>query len=338
MKKYLNVLLLARFVLGCVFIYAGLYKIINPESFEKTLHAYNFLSNSFVSFVALIFPWAQLVLGALLVSGYLAKYVASIISVLLLIFIMMNILSASKGNCQACGFLSELVFYKRGNPFILLTINYLLLALSGTIVMSKLFSSNRVRFSFIKQVVLPLSVFFGVFLVLTLFTFIGRRSYEGKYISAASGERNRIIKELNQHRNLSLIGTDIKTISNIEFPINPDIKIVVMLTLHSLDCGNCAAQAAYLEYLNAKYGRQICFCAVIRKIGKTAIDNFRNEYSITYPLIEDPAVLDSRVFSQYKSLIVIISRDSRILRIDPIDFNIGKFQDEYESVLLSYLK
>jgi uncharacterized membrane protein YphA (DoxX/SURF4 family)/thiol-disulfide isomerase/thioredoxin len=338
MKKIIGSHFISRLIVGSIFIYAGLYKIINPASFEKTLNTYDFFSNSFIGFIVLIFPWAQLILGALLVSGYLSRYIASIISILLLIFIIMNTLSVSKGNCQACGFLSELVFYKRGNPFILLTINYLLLALSGTIVMSKLFSPNKARFSFCRQVVFPLSIFVGVFLTLTLFTFIGRRSYEGKYISTASEERNQIIKELSQPKNLSLIGTDIKTISNIEFPINPDIRIIVMLTLQSLGCGSCAAEAAYLEYLNAKYGRQICFCAVVRKIGKTAIDNFRSEYSIKYPFIEDPTMLDSKIFSSHKSLIVIVSLDSKILRIDPIDFNVKKFQDEYENVLLSYLK
>ena len=138
----------------------------------------------------------------------------------------------------------------------------------------------------------------------------------------------------------SLFDSNVRTaaISNIEFPINPDVRIVVLLTLKSLDCRNCVDEAVYLEYLNAKYGRDICFCAVVEKIGKTAIDNFRNEFSITYPFIEDPTILGSKIFSRYKSLILIVSKDRKILRIDPIDFNIKKFQDEYENVLLSYLK
>ena len=192
---------------------------INPASFEKALNTYDFFSNSFASFIALVFPWMQLVLGALLISGYLARYVASIISILLLIFIIINTLGVSEGNCQACGFLSELVFYKRGNPFILLTTNYLLLALSGTIAMNKLFYPDKSRFSFCRQVVFPLSIFVGVFLTFALFTFIGRRSYEGKYISAASEERKQIIKELSQPKSLSLIGTYIKTISNHCCPV-----------------------------------------------------------------------------------------------------------------------
>jgi len=338
MKKYYGSPFISRLILGSIFIYAGLYKIINPELFEKTLNTYNFFSNSFIGFIVLIFPWTQLILGALLISGYLARYVASVISILLLIFIIMNVLSASKGNCQACGFLSESLFYKGGNPFILITINYLLLALSGTIIMSKVFPLNKTRFSFYRQIVFPLSIFFVVFLILILFTSIGRRSYEGKYISVASEERNQIIQELSYPENISLIGTDVKSISNIEFPINPDVRIILMLTLQSLDCGTCVDEAVYLEYLNAKYGRKICFCAVVWKIGKTAIDNFKSKFSITYPFIEDPAMLGFKIFSRYNSLKIIVSPDNKILRIDPVTFNIKKLRDEYENVLLSYLR
>lgn len=164
---------------------------------------------------------------------------------------------------------------------------------------------------------------------------MGKRSYDHRYISAVSNERNQVIEELEGS---SLIGTDIKHISNIEFPIDPDSRVIVILTLHSLDCGSCADEAAFLEYLNAKYGRKIWFCAVVRRISKTAIDNFRTSLLITYPFIEDPGLLDYKIFSRYKSLITILSKDRRILRIDPVSFNVKKNRDEYENVLLSYLE
>ncbi len=338
-KKCLSLPFISRLAVGTIFIYAALHIIINPDSFEKTLRSYNFLSNSFTGFIVSTFPWAQLILGALLISGYLSRYVSSIISIILTIFIVMNLLNVSKGNCQTCCFLSELMFYKHASPFILLTINYLLLALLASIVLDKLFYPNKAQYSFFKQVVLPLSIFFVVYLNLCLFTFIGRRSYEAKYISAVSGERDQIVKELSKPENLSLIGSDIKSISsNIEFPKNPEIKIMVILTLHSLECSSCADEAAYLEYLSVNHGEKAYFCAVVPKIGKTAIDNFRNEYGITYPLIEDPILLGSNILSRYKSLILIVSPDGKILRIDPINFNVKKFRDEYEKVLLSYLK
>lgn len=151
-------------------------------------------------------------------------------------------------------------------------------------------------------------------------------------------ERNKTIQELRYPENITLIGTDVKGISNIEFPINPDNRIIVILTLRSLDCGSCMDEAVYLEYLNAKYWRNICFCAVVWKIGKTAIDNYKSKFSITYPFIEDPAMLDFKIFSRYKSLKIIVSPENKILRIDPITFNIKKLRDEYENVLLSYLK
>lgn len=83
-------------MLGGIFIFSGLNKIINPESFGRTLHVFNFLSNSFIGFIASIYPWLLLVLGILLISGYLVKYVAPSTSILLLIFIIMDILGASE--------------------------------------------------------------------------------------------------------------------------------------------------------------------------------------------------------------------------------------------------
>jgi len=338
MKKFFSLPFIIRLIVGCIFIYAGFYKIINPKLFEQTLSAYNFFSDSFVHFIVLIFPWLQLILGALLISGYLAKYVASFISILLLTFIIMTILNASKGSCPSCGFLSESVFYKGGNPFILITINYLLLVLSSIIIMTKIFPSSKISFSSFKQIILVPSIIIFVFLVVILFTSIGMRSYEDKYISMVLEERNNIIQELRYPENITLIGTDIKDISNIEFPIDPDNRIIVMLTLHSLDCGTCVDEAVYLEHLNAKFGENICFCAVVWKIGKTAMDNFKSKFSITYPFIEDPAMLNFKTFSRYKSLKIIISPENEILRIDPVTFNIKKLKDEYENVLLSYLK
>jgi len=338
MKKFFSSPFILRLIVGSIFIYAGFNKIINPKLFEETLSAYNFFSDSFVHFIVLIFPWVQLILGALLISGYLARPVASVMSILLLTFIIMTILSVSKGSCQACGFLSESLFYKGGNPFILITINYLLLVLSSMIIMTKIFPFSKIPFSSYKQILLPLSILIVVFLILILFTSIGIRSYEGKYISIVLEERNEIIQELRHPENITLIGTDVKGISNIEFPINPDNRIIVILTLHSLDCGSCVDETVYLEYLNAKYWRNICFCAVVWKIGKTAIDNYKSKFSITYPFIEDPDMLDYKIFSRYKSLKIIVSPENEILRIDPITFNIKKLQDEYENVLLSYLK
>jgi hypothetical protein len=68
------------------------------------------------------------------------------------------------------------------------------------------------------------------------------------------------------------------------------------------------------------------------------MENFKSKFSITYPFIEDPAMLDYKIFSRYKSLKIIVSLENEILRIDPVTFNIKKLKDEYENVLFSYLK
>ncbi len=337
-KKCFSLSFISRLVVGSIFIYSALHTIIYPDSFEKKLLFYNILPNSFKSLIFSTFPWALLILGALLISGYLSRYVSSIISIILIIFIVLNLLNVSKVNCQNCGFLSELAFFKHANPFILLTINYLLLALSVYLAFAKLFYPNKVQHSLFKQVILPLSIFIVVFLILCLFAFMGRHSYESKYISVLLEKRDQIIKELSKPENSSLIGSDIKSIySNIDFPKHPEIKIVVLLTLHSLECGSCADEAVYLNYLNDKYGKEAFFIAVVPKIGKTAINYFKDEYGISYPILEDISLLNYNIFSR-NSLILTISPVGKILRIDPISFNIKKVRDDYEKILLSYME
>jgi len=56
MKIIIGSHFISRLIVGSILIYAGLYKIINPASFEKTLNTYDFFSNSFIGFIVFDFP------------------------------------------------------------------------------------------------------------------------------------------------------------------------------------------------------------------------------------------------------------------------------------------
>jgi len=157
-------------------------------------------------------------------------------------------------------------------------------------------------------------------------------------LSIIANDRNQFINELEKADYKHIIGSDITNISDIVFPRNPKAKIIVMITLSSLNCGTCVDEAVYLEYLNRKYGENICFCAVVGKFGNTAIDDFKKRFSITYPFIQDSSILNSTFFVKYKALKVIISDKNEILRIDTLTFNVKKLQNEYENNLLKYSK
>ena len=59
----------ARLVLGLVFVYASVDKIVHPESFAEMVHNYRLLPDIMVNLTAIVLPWLELLLGLFLMSG-----------------------------------------------------------------------------------------------------------------------------------------------------------------------------------------------------------------------------------------------------------------------------
>ena len=68
MKKY-NFPLLARFILGAVFIYASLDKIADPVAFSTNIDNYHISPLAINNLAALILPWVELIIGLSLITG-----------------------------------------------------------------------------------------------------------------------------------------------------------------------------------------------------------------------------------------------------------------------------
>jgi len=336
-KEYFNVSFFVRLVLGSVFIIAGISKLLNPHVFEKALNNYNLFPNVLINFILISFPWIELFLGGLLISGFLSRYIALVTIILILIFMCLTVISTSNGNSGDCGCFPGLPFLNSNNPFILIMRNFLLLALAVIILVGKRVPKLLTHISNKKHVYSLCWILIVIYLASLMFVLIAKRVHEKKYFSIVSNTRIQLINELENLDN-KYIGRDINNICDIAFPKEHNAKIFVMLTLSSFDCGNCVDEAVFLEYLNRKYGENICFFAVVGKFGHTAINNFKNTFSITYPFIQDPRIFDSEIFSKYKALKTIISDKNEILRIDPVTFNVKKFRNEYENILLTYLK
>ena len=58
-----------RLVLGGIFIYASLDKIVHPRAFAEIIYNYQILPGSLINLSAVILPWLELFLGLLLISG-----------------------------------------------------------------------------------------------------------------------------------------------------------------------------------------------------------------------------------------------------------------------------
>jgi uncharacterized membrane protein YphA (DoxX/SURF4 family) len=85
-KQWLG--LVARVVVGGVWIYAGALKLPNPADSVLAVRAYQLLPSSMVSPVGQVLPVLELVVGVLLVLGLLTRGAAAVSVVLFLAFII----------------------------------------------------------------------------------------------------------------------------------------------------------------------------------------------------------------------------------------------------------
>jgi len=106
MKKFLAnkyLLLLSRLILGFIFIYAGMEKISDPESFARTINNYKLLPLFLINISALILPWIEVISGILLLFGITVRENSFITSSLLGIFIIAIAVSLLRGLNIDCG-------------------------------------------------------------------------------------------------------------------------------------------------------------------------------------------------------------------------------------------
>ena len=63
------IILAARLILGGVFVFASIDKILHPAAFAEAVYNYQILPDSLINLTAIILPWMELVLGSLLIIG-----------------------------------------------------------------------------------------------------------------------------------------------------------------------------------------------------------------------------------------------------------------------------
>ncbi len=92
-----------RLVLGGIFIYASLDKIVHPREFAAIIANYAILPAFLVTLPALVLPWLELIAGLFLVAGFWPRSSALWLSLLLLVFILALGFNALRGIDLNCG-------------------------------------------------------------------------------------------------------------------------------------------------------------------------------------------------------------------------------------------
>lgn len=95
--------LVFRLALGGVFIYASIYKILDPALFAKSIWYYKIVPGQFINISALILPWLELLAGLALIIG--AYYRGAVLwgNILLVIFIAALASAVYRGLSIDCG-------------------------------------------------------------------------------------------------------------------------------------------------------------------------------------------------------------------------------------------
>lgn len=76
-----------RLLLGGFFVYASLDKIANPAAFAKIVYQWQVLSPVPANFLAVTLPWIEAIAGVLLIAGLWKREAASVIGLLLVMFL-----------------------------------------------------------------------------------------------------------------------------------------------------------------------------------------------------------------------------------------------------------
>lgn len=99
--------LLARFFLGAVFLYAGGPKILDPMNFAEAISNYRLVPATLVTLTAVAVPWLEVVVGICLLSGLLTRSAAALAGCLSFTFATAITTAVVRGLDIECGCFSN---------------------------------------------------------------------------------------------------------------------------------------------------------------------------------------------------------------------------------------
>jgi uncharacterized membrane protein YphA (DoxX/SURF4 family) len=95
--------MLSRIILGLIFIYASIDKILNPLAFAQILHHYRLVPPGLINIIAIVMPWIEFSAGLLLIAGFKVRSSALIIDLMLIFFAVVLAVTMARGINVACG-------------------------------------------------------------------------------------------------------------------------------------------------------------------------------------------------------------------------------------------
>ena len=100
-RKY--ILLAFRLILGGVFVWSGILKILDPLQFAQDVSNYQTFPPDLAFVVALVLPWIELLCGVFLILGVFRLGSAGLVSLLLVAFLALIASTLIRGIEVECG-------------------------------------------------------------------------------------------------------------------------------------------------------------------------------------------------------------------------------------------
>jgi len=96
-------LLVFRIVLGGLFIYAGVVKVVDPLGFAQDIRNYRLVGQTLSFAAAVVLPWLEILAGTFLIAGVWKRGAALVITGLLVFFIVLTLVTMARGLDVDCG-------------------------------------------------------------------------------------------------------------------------------------------------------------------------------------------------------------------------------------------
>jgi putative oxidoreductase len=96
-------LVVFRLVVGGVFIWAGVLKVVDPLGFAQSIMNYQVFPRALAFIIALVLPWVEVIAGGLLIVGLFKRSSALLVSLMLIGFIGLVALALARGIDTSCG-------------------------------------------------------------------------------------------------------------------------------------------------------------------------------------------------------------------------------------------
>ncbi|MDA3896849.1 MAG: DoxX family protein [Desulfobacteraceae bacterium] len=103
LKIHHIVSVIVRFILGTIFITAGIPKILDTASFAGVVYNYHLLPDIFINIFAITLPWLEVIIGGLLIMGIWMPGTVISYNLLMIAFICALTFNTIRGLDISCG-------------------------------------------------------------------------------------------------------------------------------------------------------------------------------------------------------------------------------------------